>query len=36
MAVINRAQIEKLIYDTFDALDPTEKNTIKGKKCKIK
>lgn len=29
MAVINRAQIEKLIYDTFDALDPTEKNTIK-------
>lgn len=29
MAVTNRAQIEKLIYDTFDALDPTEKNTIK-------
>ena len=29
MAVTNRAEIEQLIYDTFDALDPTEKNTNK-------
>lgn len=32
MAVTNRAQIEKLIYDIFDALDPTGMNTTKYKK----
>lgn len=26
MAVVNRAYIEKLIYDTFDAIDPTGRN----------
>lgn len=31
MAVINRAQIEQLIYDTFDALDPSGANTNKYK-----
>lgn len=29
MAVVNRTQIETMIYDTFDALDPTGKNTNK-------
>ena len=29
MAVTNRAYIEKLIYDTFDALDPSGVNTDK-------
>ena len=29
MAVANRAYIEKLIYDTFDALDPSGTNTTK-------
>jgi len=29
MAVTNRAQIEKLIYDTFDALDPSGANSAK-------
>lgn len=29
MAVINRKQIEKLIYDVFDALDPSHSNTTK-------
>lgn len=29
MAVANRLQIESIIYDTFDALDPTGKNTNK-------
>lgn len=29
MTVINRAHIEQIIYDTFDALDPTGKNTTK-------
>lgn len=32
MAVTNRAQIEKLIYDIFDALDSTGMNTTKYKK----
>lgn len=32
MAVTNRAQIEKLVYDVFDALDPTGLNTNKYKK----
>lgn len=31
MAVTNRAYIEKLIYDTFDALDPSGTNTNKYK-----
>lgn len=31
MAVANRAYIEKLIYDTFDALDPSGVNTEKNK-----
>ncbi len=31
MAVTNRAEIEKLIYDTFDALDPSGANTGKYK-----
>lgn len=31
MAVANRAYIEKLIYDTFDALDPSGTNTEKYK-----
>lgn len=31
MAVTNRAYIEKLIYDTFDALDPSGTNTEKYK-----
>lgn len=31
MAVANRAYIEKLIYDTFDALDPSGANTDKYK-----
>lgn len=31
MAVVNRKEIEKLIYDTFSALDPSESNTIKYK-----
>ena len=31
MAVANREAIEKLIYDTFDALDPTGTNTNKYK-----
>lgn len=29
MAVVNRKYIEKLIYDTFDKLDPSGSNTIK-------
>jgi hypothetical protein len=29
MAVTNRKQIEKLIYDVFDALDPSKANTDK-------
>ena len=29
MTVTNRAHIEQIIYDTFDALDPTGKNTTK-------
>lgn len=29
MVVSNRKQIEKIVYDTFDALDPTGKNTNK-------
>lgn len=29
MAVVNRKQIEQLIYDTFDALDPSGSNTNK-------
>ena len=31
MAIQNREAIEKVIYDTFDALDPTGKNTEKYK-----
>ena len=31
MAVANRAYIEKLIYDTYDALDPSGTNTTKYK-----
>ncbi len=31
MAVVNRAHIEKLIYDTFDALDPSGTNSNKYK-----
>lgn len=31
MAVVNRADIEKLIYDAFDALDPSGTNTNKFK-----
>ena len=29
MAVTNRKQIEKLIYDTYDALDPSGTNSGK-------
>ena len=29
--VLNRAYIEKLVYDTFDALDPSGSNTDKYK-----
>lgn len=29
MAVVNRKEIEKLIYDVFDALDPSHANTTK-------
>ena len=31
MAVTNRKQIEQLIYDTFDAIDPSGSNTLKYK-----
>ena len=31
MSVSNRAYIEKLIYDTFDAIDPSGTNTDKYK-----
>ena len=31
MAVKNRKEIEKLVYDTFDALDPSGTNTLKWK-----
>lgn len=31
MAVVNRTQIEKLVYDVFDKLDPSGVNTVKYK-----
>lgn len=32
MAVVNRTEIENLIYQVYDALDPTKKNSTKYKK----